>query len=510
MRINILMGGKAGQGPNLLSNILGLALVKRGYYVFVSRDYQSLIRGGHNFNVLTFSDEETWSNDSEIDLIVALDENTINIHKKELKKNGAIIHEKDRNNMYFAGRMFKSLCIDFKVLEDEIKKLKEGFEKNLKEAKEGYEAEEKVVCKVLFNKKDIQYMNGNQGIAEGAIKSGLDVYYAYPMTPATNVMGELAQKQIEKNLLVVELESEIAVMNTAIGSAITGAKAMVGTSGGGFDLMTEALSLAGIAEVPVVIYMASRPGPSTGVATYTGQGDLQLSRHAGHGEFSRLILAPGNSLEAQELTSQAFYLTQKFGVPAILLSDKHLAESFYSFEEKPVITPSKKMVQLGRFNSYEKDEFGCATEEPEKIIRNVDARQKKWKELEKESEKFSQYKVYGKSNSRNVILSWGSTKGAILDAIKDLNIKFVQILYIEPFPSEIKKELFGNLILIENNSTGQLGDVVTEKTGIFIDDKNKILRYDGHPFLADELSQEIQKRISVSFVAETPNERGNF
>ena len=139
MRINILIGGQAGQGPNLLSNILGLALVKRGYYVFISRDYQSLIRGGHNFNILTFSDEEAHSNDSEIDLIVGLDENTINLHKKELKKNGAIIHEKGRNNMYFAGRMFKSLCIDFKILEEEIKKLKEGFERNLKEAKEGYE-----------------------------------------------------------------------------------------------------------------------------------------------------------------------------------------------------------------------------------------------------------------------------------------------------------------------------------------------------------------------------------
>lgn len=496
MRINILMGGKAGQGPNLLSNILGLALVKRGYYVFVSRDYQSLIRGGHNFNVLTFSEEPVSSNDSELDLIVALDENTVNVHKKELKKEGSIIYEKEKNNMYFAGRMFKSLCIEFKVLEEEIKKLKEGFENNLKEAKEGYENETHTVCKVMYNKKDFQYMNGNNGIAEGAIKSGLDVYYAYPMTPSTNVMGELAQKQIEENLLVVELESEIAVINTAIGSALTGAKAMVGTSGGGFDLMTEALSLTGIAEVPLVIYNASRPGPSTGVATYTGQGDLHLARHAGHGEFSRVILAPGDPKEAFELTSQAFYLTQKYGVPAILLSDKHLAESSYTLDKSPLVTPSKKSTELRRYNSYETDDLGCATEDPKRIMKNVEARMEKWKELEKESEKFSQFNVYGNKNSKNVILFWGSTKGAIMDTVKDLNCKFVQLMYMEPFPTRIKKELEGkNIILIENNATGQLGELIAEKIGIFIEDKNKILRYDGRPFLADELLKEIRGKL---------------
>ncbi len=489
------MGGKAGQGPNLLSNILGLALVKRGYYVFVSRDYQSLIRGGHNFNVLTFSEEPVNSNDSELDLIVALDENTVNVHKKELKKNGGIIHEKEKNNMYFAGRMFKSLCIDFKVLEEEIKKLKEGFERNLKEAKEGYEAETHTVCKVVYNKKDFQYMNGNNGIADGAIKSGLDVYYAYPMTPSTNVMGELAQKQIEKNILVVELESEIAVINTAIGSAMTGAKAMVGTSGGGFDLMTEALSLTGMAEVPLVIYLASRPGPSTGVATYTGQGDLDLARHSGHGEFNRVILAPGNPKEAEELTSQAFYFSQKFKVPVIVLSDKHLAECFYTLDEKPVIMKSGKSTSMRRYNSYETDEFGSATENPERIMRNVEERIKTRKEIEKEAEKFKQFSIQGKNNSNNVVVSFGSTKGAITDAIKGLDCSFIQILYIEPFP-EIRKYLKNkNLILVENNATGQLGKLIAEKTGFFVEDKNKILRYDGRPFLADELREEIKRRL---------------
>jgi len=495
MKFTILFGGQAGQGPNILSILLGKALIERGYYVFMSRDYQSLIRGGHNFNVLTFSETPVYSNDSEIDLIVALDENTINKHKKELKQNGHIISGEGKGNMYFAGRLFKSLCLDFNVLEGQLKKLKERLEENLKEAREGYDEEKKTMCKVLINKNKLSFMNGNQGISDGAIKSGLDVYFAYPMTPATNVLGELAEKQIENNLIVLELESEIAVINAAIGSSITGAKTMIGTSGGGFDLMTESLSLTGIAEVPLVIYLASRPGPSTGVATYTAQGDLDMARYAGHGEFPRMIIAPGNPREAEELTSQAFYFSQKFGIPVIVLSDKHLAESVYSSDKEAKITSSKKMISLKRFNSYETDQFGCATEDAEQIKKNVEARLKKGKEIEKEAENFEGFKLHGK-NSKNLIVSWGSPAGAILDAVEGLNVQFLQVLYLEPFPKKIKKELEGkNIILIENNATGQLGKLIAEKTGIFIEDKNKILKYDGRPFLADELKKEIKGRL---------------
>jgi 2-oxoglutarate/2-oxoacid ferredoxin oxidoreductase subunit alpha len=495
MEFTILFGGKAGQGANVLSGILGKALVNGGHYVFVSRDYQSVIRGGHNFNVLTFSEKKIQSNNSVVDLIVALDEETIKLHKDAMKKDGNIIQAEGKGNMYFAGRLFKILCLDFKILEKELKEMK-NFEENMKEAKEGYEDEKKIACRVVFNKNKVIFMNGNQGIAEGAVKSGLDAYFAYPMTPATNVLGELAEKQIEKNFIVLEMESEIGVVNAGIGSAITGAKTMIGTSGGGFDLMTESLSLTGIAEVPLVIYLASRPGPSTGVATYTGQGDLQLARHAGHGEFPRMVLAPGSPKDAEELTSQAFYFSQKFGVPVIILSDKHLAESMYSSDKNAVITPSKKLTSLKRYNSYEADKFGSATEDAKQIMKNVEARLEKEKLIAKEAEKFEQFHIYGKKDSRNVIVSFGSTKGAIFDAIKDLNVKFVQIKYIEPFPKKISKELEGkNIILIENNATGQLGDVITEKTGIFVEDKNKILRYDGRPFLYDELNKEIKKRI---------------
>jgi len=276
---------------------------------------------------------------------------------------------------------------------------------------------------------------------------------------------------------------------------MTGAKVMVGTSGGGFDLMTEAISLVGMAEVPLVIYLSQRPGPATGVATYTAQGDLHIARHAGHGEFPRVVFAPGDPRECEELVSQAFYFSQIFGIPSIILGDKHLAESFYTLIQKPKIERSRKLGGMMRYNSYEKDSVGSATENPEIINKNVEDRMRKSKEIKKRAESFKQFKVHGKHNSKNVIVSWGSTKGAILDSIADLDAAFIQVLHIEPFP-DFKKELEGkNLILVENNSTGLLGDVIAEKFGVFIDDKNKILRYDGRPFLHDELKKEIEGRL---------------
>jgi len=495
MKYNILFGGKAGQGTNILTHILAESLAEEGYYVFYYRDYQSLIRGGHGFNVLTFSDEPVHSHESKYDIIVALDDKTIEKHKKNLKKNGVIIDGK-HENMFFAGMMYKSLGLSFNLLDKRLKLLKKRYEENLKEAKAGYECiqESFVVNKV--KKKKRTFSSGSIALAEGAIKSGIDNYFAYPMTPSTAVLGELAQRQKENNILVLELENEIAVANAGAGSAITGAKTMIGTSGGGFALMTEALSMCGIAEIPLIFYLAQRAGPASGVATYNAQGDLHMARHSGHGEFPRLVFAPGDPVETQELISQMFYLTQKFKVPGIFMSDKHLAESFYTTEHTPIITKSNKMTTFGRYNSYEKDpKTGSGTEDAKIVKKNVEERKKRWNEMRKACRKFEGYKIYGKKNSKNAIVFWGSTKGAIIDAIKGKDVCAIQILYIEPFPQGVEKLLKSkkNIVAVENNSTGQLCDVIRENTGILI--KDKILRYDARPFLSDELKIELDRRF---------------
>ena len=502
MRFNILMGGKAGQGPNILSYTFGKALVRKGFFVFYSRDYQSLIRGGHNFNIMTFSNEPVHSNDSKIDILVALDEETINIHRNSLSKDSYII-KGEGTNMYLAGKLFKTFGLDFKLLEDELKEIGKRFEENKEEASKGYHSVGKIfeleeMIDVL-RKKTRFFRNGNRGVSEGAINAGLDVYYAYPMTPATPLMGELAEKQTENNHIVIELENEIGVANAGVGSSITGAKTMVGTSGGGFDLMSETLSLTGMAEVPLVFFLSQRPGPATGVATYTAQGDLNLARHAGHGEFPRIVVAPGDPKECEELTTNAFYFAQKFQTPSIILSDKHLGESFYTYEGKPKLTSSGKWTSLRRYNSYERDIHGSSTENPKLVNKNVMSRRIKQRNINQEAQKFEQFKVYGNPSAENVIVSWGSTKGAIIDAIESegLDVKFVQILYIDPFPkAKLWRELIGkNTILVENNATAQMNALLKEKIGFNVPAKNIILRYDARPFLRDKLTKEIKLRM---------------
>ncbi|GBE19602.1 MAG TPA: hypothetical protein ENG87_02050 [Candidatus Pacearchaeota archaeon] len=505
MRLNILIGGKAGQGINKISAIISNALSKQGYFTFNYRDYQSLIRGGHNFNVLSISDQWIASHESKIDGLVALDELTLKLHKLELKPAGFIITQKGfedlgRNlNVALSGALIKILGLDKKILLQEVKT--QLGDEAAKAIEKGYNSQKtKFSLKKLNN--NITIMSGGQAVSQGAINSNIDRHIAYPMTPATGVLHELSRMQLKNdNLVVFQPESEIAAANIALGVSFAGKRVMVGTSGGGFDLMSETLSLQGMSEIPLVVYLASRPGPGTGVPTYTSQADLDIALRAGHGEFPRIVVAPGDPIEAIENTNECFYLSEKFGALSIILSDKHLAESEFSLNKqanKPLRVDVKRKLPgktIVKTSSYEHDIFGCTAEDTKIINQGVQRRLKKYEDIKKEVQKFQMTKLYGKKNSKNLIFAWGSTKGAILDAIKDLDCKFLQVLYLKPLSSEIKKEIqkAKNVILIENNVTGQLGRLIREKTGIKI--PNRILKYDARPFRSDELKIQIKKML---------------
>jgi len=505
MRLNILIGGKAGQGINKISEIVSCVLVKHGYFTFNYRDYPSLIRGGHNFNVLSISDKRVGSYESKLDGIVAMDENTIRLHKSQLKKNGFIIDFKGFEklginlNIALAGALMKILGFDDRIFISEIKK-----QFNNKEAIAAAEAgcrsqKPKFKFKKLENK--INIMSGSQAIAQGAINSKIDLYLAYPMTPATGVLHELAGKQLagEKKFMVFQPENEIAVINSGLGASFAGARVMVGTSGGGFDLMTEALSFQGQSEIPLVIYLASRPGPGTGIPTYTSQQDLNIAVRGGHGEFPRVVIAPGDPIECIEKTNEAFYLAQKFNTLSIILSDKHLAESEFSSDRKPnkilKVKVERKVPGEGivKANSYEHDAQMNTTEDAGIAWKNAQERIKKYEQIKKECKKFQMIKIYGNKNAENLIIGWGSTKTVILDAMDWEKYKFLQVLYLKPLSDEIKKEIkrAKKVILVENNLTGQLGRLIREKTGLKIE--NRILKADGRPFKSDELKKEIER-----------------
>ena len=512
MKLNILIGGKAGQGINKVSLIVSSILSKRGYYTFNYRDYPSLIRGGHNFNVLSISDKKIGSIESKLDGIIALDKKTIEIHKKNLKKNGFIIGCEEfctigRNaNIAQTGALIKILGIENSDLIEEIKKEFPENKEAIDAAEKGFKSKEsKFNLERLKNK--IVIMTGSSGVVKGAINSGINIYFSYPMTPATAVMHELGMKQMQYGHIVFEPENEIAVANAGLGASYAGAKVMVGTAGGGFDLMTEALSFQGMSEIPLVVYLATRPGPGTGIPTYSTQADLDVALRGGHGEFPRIVIAPGDPIECVEKTNEAFYLSEKYGALSIILSDKHLAESEFSTDKKPNKTINFKIIRkvpgegIVKANSYEHDEKGNTTEIPEIAKRETDRRIAKYEKIKQEAKKFQMIKIYGNKNAKNLIIGWGSTKTVILDVLDEIDKsienpshgkwKFLQVLYMKPISDEIRKEIekADKVILVENNATGQLGRLIREKTGIAI--KNRILKYDGRPFYSDELKEEI-------------------
>ena len=242
-----------------------------------------------------------------------------------------------------------------------------------------------------------------------------------------------------------------------------------------------------------------RPGPGTGVPTYTAQSDLDVALRAGHGEFPRIVIAPGDAVEAIENTNEAFYLSEKFNSLSIILSDKHIAESKFSFNKNSrkylKINSARKIPGKGivKTSSNEHDSFGNTTEDSRLAEKNALARIEKYKMMKKECEKFDMIKLHGNLKSKNLIVGWGSMKPAILDAIRDLDFKFLQVIYLKPLSDKIKDEMnkAKKIILVEGNVTGQLGRLIREKTGLKIE--NRILKYDGRPFNSDELRKELMK-----------------
>ena len=544
MERQILIGGEAGQGIAKAAEILGKAFVREGFYVFNYRDYPSLIRGGHNFNVLRISDEPIMSHEFEgHDIVIALNDDTIVKHAAEMKENAvifapnrvnaekkisvdteAIIKElkvpRIMENTILIAAAWKRFGMPFETLEKTIREELKGNEAAVEAARRGYDAVDAGhAIDIKPEKKPRYFISGSQAVALGAIASGIDLYIAYPMTPATPVLHYLAALQTKYDYQVIQLENEIAVANAALGASYAGAMTMIGTSGGGFALMGEAMSMQGMSEVPLVAYLAMRNAPSTGIPTYTGQGDLKMAVNIGHGEYPKVVVAPGDPKEAFERTLEAFYLAYKYRVLSIIVSDKHLAESTYTIDGfSPRVKPERfiienvpsdyksyEITETGvspravpgqadvpvRATSYEHDEYGYTTEEGEWAIKMNDKRFRKVKYISEEIERLEPVSVYGSGDK--VIVSWGSTKGAILDAIKQLDgWKFVQVSYIEPFPVDPFLDAIKDaerIVLVENDVTGLLGDIIAEKTGMIIEEK--ILKYDARPFTPEYIIRRL-------------------
>ncbi len=571
MDYTIKIGGEAGQGIQTIGDTLAKLFSRTGFHIFSHQDYESRIRGGHNFYQIRLSDKPVTASRGKIDILIAMDKESITYHENELNDNGQIIYDssllkqkydkpqfldipfinlsieisgtKIMANSVIMGAVLGMLGMKLDLLnisiEDTFKKKEaEVINTNKQAAAKGHDYAIKHCNKCSFfvppPNKQLMLISGNEAIGLGAVASGLKFYSAYPMTPSTGIMNYVASKAKEYGILIEQAEDEIAAINMALGASFAGVRAMTGTSGGGFALMTEGLSLAGMTETPVVIALAQRPGPATGLPTRTEQGDLQFALYTAHGEFPRVIFAPGSPEQAFYLTNKAFEMTERFQIPVIILTDQYLADSQWTYEGfdlsklrytdyrvrddvlqalttykrhsitetgiSPLGIPgeSKHLVVT---DSDEHDEEGHLIEDSKTRIDMVNKRL--FKKLPLIRDEISPPYFYGETQPDIVLTGWGSTYGVIKEATdilsNDFRIAMLHFTGIYPFADVSKLNYLKILkscklsICIENNATGQFARLMRAETGYQF--SKSINKFDGRPFSIDELVEQIKKVI---------------
>jgi 2-oxoglutarate ferredoxin oxidoreductase subunit alpha len=547
--LSVLVGGRAGDGINNAGALVARLLSRLGYRIYLYFDYPSLIRGGHNFAVVRAAAREVATCREKADFVLALNQETVTRHQGMIQENTAIVFNADlvrsegqgipvqsilheeqapgiMGNSAIIGGFAKAAGIDWPVVAEVLRStLPKEVDLNLKVAKRAYD--QLAVARKISESKNpsLPLLTGNEAIGLGLIRGGLDAYVSYPMTPSSSLLHFLAGEKEKFGITVVHPENEIAVVLMALGFAYAGKRPAVGTSGGGFCLMTEGLSLAGMAELPIVFVISQRTGPSTGLPTYTGQSELEFVLHAGQGEFPRLIIAPGDAGEALSWSAIAMETAWQFQVPAFILPDKTLSEGTYSMD--PALAPSMENrhariswdgalpyrryadtpdgvsapVYPGtkdavvKVNSYAHDEYGYTTEDAGVVDVMTKKRLRKQEALTRAMNAYPQVNVLGRADAPVTVLCWGSTKGVCAEVGEALGIRVVQPVVLEPFPvTQLRVALAGTtkLICVEENATGQLA-AIAAGYGIVADDE--ILRYDGRPFTYESLHARVREVV---------------
>ncbi|MGB7569493.1 MAG: 2-oxoacid:acceptor oxidoreductase subunit alpha [Chitinivibrionales bacterium] len=562
----IRIAGEAGQGIQTIGMSLCRIIKDCGWGLLANQDYMSRVRGGNNYYQIRLGNPPPASFRQSIDVLVPLNAESVNLHRTTLAPGGKIVVDKKNFNIidespayldaplnaiamdlggkphYYGsvalGVLSGMFSMDFDIVE---RTLKEAFsskggdvaDRNVACARKGFEiGRDSPVRNAPFstNKGALRYLlDGNESIALGAVYAGCRFYSGYPMTPSTTIMETMAGFSTDLPLVVEQAEDEIAAINMAIGASYAGVRSMTATSGGGFALMTEGLSLAAMLETPVVIVDGQRPAPATGLPTRTEQADLDLALHAGHGEFARAVYTPGNIEEAFELTVKAFDVSDRFQVPAIILSDQYLADMVNVVDRlaTKVVRPPRhiiskeKSAEITRYRRYEitasgispraipswisdviyadsdeHTEDGHITEDGAIRTAMVDKRfSKKMELLRREVVDPLPLNIDG---ARLVLLGFGSTRGVIEDVCAQDprgTIGCVHFSQVWPFPADalaslLNKAPAARLVTVENNAGAQLAKLIKRETRLEID--ASILKYNGRPFTIEELTGRIE------------------
>ena len=564
---NVLIGGAAGQGVDTLALILENLLKKSGYSVFTCRDFMSRIRGGHNFILIRFGNEPVHAHSLQLDGMIALNRETIDLHLAQMKSGGFILADSnvlanramplgdvhmipidmqkiaaDLGNQRVAGSVAAgALARLFGIRPDQARSvfgrlLKPALvDLNVQAIEAGYAGVSQLYAVDPGPDRDQVsrdriLVSGNQAIALGAIAAGIRFYAAYPMSPSTSILEYLAAQGPACGLVVEQAEDEIAAINMALGASYAGVRAMTGTSGGGFSLMVEALGLAGMTEIPLVVANIQRPGPATGLPTRTEQGDLKFVISAAQGEFPRLVISVRSPADAFRQTIRAFLLADKYQIPVILLSDQFLADATATVD--PFVLDGSEAVRpepvqalpagetdyrsyrltasgvsrrvfpgddrfLSAVDSDEHDELGNITESAEVRTRMTDKRLRKLIGL---ADELQEPELIGPESCQTLLVGWGSLYGPLTEAITLLdNVapgQYGALVFGDVFPLPDRKiralaRQTRQIINVEQNATGQLAGLLREYAGVSC--QGSLLKYDGRQWSGEEIAARIME-----------------
>jgi 2-oxoglutarate ferredoxin oxidoreductase subunit alpha len=556
--LSIVLAGEAGQGLQLIEAILVKVLKKAGYNIFATKEYMSRVRGGINSTQIRVSSKRVVSPTLRTDILVPLvkeaiphlggrvTEDTIILGEKEILDDERVLDvpfTKIASDLgsplvlssIAIGLICGILKVATKIIDVQINKQfsKKGdfvVNKNIKAAAYGHSIGRQFTKqgKVFFetvkgNSVDTELLlSGTEAVSLGAIAGGCDAVFAYPMTPGSGVFTALAGYSHRAGIIVEQVEDEIGVINMALGAWFAGGRPLATTSGGGFALMTEGMSLAGMTETPFVLHLGQRPGPATGLPTRTEQGDLNLVRYAGHGVFPRIILAPGTTTQAFYLTQKAFNLADKYQIPVIILTDQYFTDTYYNIPkfdlsglaiEKHIVSAPDDYKRYaltpnnisprgvpgyghGRIcaDSDEHDEEGRITEDLDGI--SLKMKEKRMHKLAIMQESAEAPELYGSSKYKTLFVAWGSVYQALKEALDLCDRDDIAMLHFsQVYPVHAKAREYldraEKVVAVENNQTGQFCSLLRDETDFNI--KEKILKYNGYSFASDELAEKISE-----------------
>jgi 2-oxoglutarate ferredoxin oxidoreductase subunit alpha len=581
MDLNIKIGGAAGAGVKSVGMTLGKTFSRLGLKVFEYSEYPSLIRGGHNTETIHVGSEAVYSQIKPVDILMALDKNTLDRDVAEVRNGGTIIFDEiaaprpggARNDVTWVdlpmleaaknlgnpllmntvgvGAIIKLVGLPLdataKIIAEEFsRKGQTVIDTNLKALEVGYQAADSAGTGTILKGVSLEgvslkdrplgqmLINGSEAAGLGAIAAGLGLYAAYPMTPASPLLHFLAAHQEEFGYVVRQPEDEIAAANMVIGAMHTGVRAMSGTSGGGFALMNETLALSAMTETPLVIYVAQRPGPATGLPTWTEQGELMYAIYAGHGEFLRFVLAPGDPREMFLAVADAFNLAERYQAPIIILTDKYLAESAMTIDkldlnsitlDRGAVLTEKNLSKRKNYQRYELTGDGIsprslpgtaggvytANSDEHEYHGLVDESSqmrlwqqgKRLKKIETAAGKLPGPKFIGDPGAETTIITWGSTKMPACQSMATFNrqqstnnkINVLHFSYLWPMNREAVNAALKNIgsktLIVENNAGGQFESLLKLEVGFV--PTGRLRKFDGRPMYPEEIISAIDR-----------------